>query len=279
MPSEETRRQRTYGSARPLESIAGSAEAAPSPTPTASWATALPWVEPPADATLTPLAADRSCDLAEDRAVPVSAPGYDELLAAANDANVTAVEKQLSGGASALDGDSAVVVSYNENGTAGAVWALGRTDGTWEQTAVVQTTAADQLGWGVAVRGDTFVVGAPGATAGREVGLIEGWMWAGRGEAVVVARDGPSSPWRQQAVLSPTVADDTADFGTSVAIAGECLALVRAQGPSGARSGRRSFGCPRRDRLAGRVKSVGNTVSFQEMVVRRVRQARRQPKQ
>lgn len=123
------------------ERAAPSAEAAPSPTPTASWATALPWVEPPADATLTPLAADRSCDLAEDRAVPVSAPGYDELLAAANDANVTAVEKQLSGGASALDGDSAVVVSYNEDGTAGAVWALGRTDGTWEQTAVVLSVA------------------------------------------------------------------------------------------------------------------------------------------
>ena len=89
-------------------------------------------------------------------------------------------------------------------------------------------TPADIYGWDVAIKGDTFVVGAPGYE-GKEVGLIEGWMWAGRGRAMVMAREDSSSPssWYRQAILSPNIAEDNADFGTSVDIAGEVLPRLK----------------------------------------------------
>jgi len=146
--------------------------------------------------------------------------------------NSTVVEKKLSGGASAFDGDNAVIVSYNADGLAGAVWALSKissSDGNdnrgWEQTAVVQTDDEDQLGWGVSIKGDIFAVGAPGHN-GTDIPLIQGWYWAGVGRAVIMAKneDG-SNGWYEQAVLEPGVADDNAAFGSTLDIA-ECGCLI-----------------------------------------------------
>jgi len=220
----------------------------PSPAPVAAvtampyveaFATAIPYVETliPDDVILTAVIVDRSCEYKKSQTVGVSAPSYENVPS--NNTNVTVVvEKKLSGGASAFDGNNAVVVSYNGNGTAGAVWALSRnddddgTDTSWEQTGVIQTNDEDQLGWDVAIKGDTFVVGAPGHK-GRDIPLIDGWYWAGRGVAIVMAKKvvgedyqdvdniSSGSSWYQEAILSPEVADDNAAFGTSVDIAGE----------------------------------------------------------
>lgn len=148
--------------------------------------------------------------------------------------NGTVVEKKLSGGNSAFDGDTAIIVSYNSDGTAGAVWVLGynNNNGTsqesWEQTGILQTEYEDQLGWSVAIKGNsTFVVGAPGYQ-GMEVPLpSDGWFWSGRGNAIVMTKidnddeDGGAT-WVRQDELIPISADDTAGFGNSVDIAGRC---------------------------------------------------------
>lgn len=78
---------------------------------------------------------------------------------------------------------------------------------------------------------------------GSEVWLIDSSHWAGRGLAMVMAKhtnknqeDGEdgmedmevsssSSSWYQQDILSPEVADDNCDFGSSVSIA-ECECLI-----------------------------------------------------
>ena len=168
------------------------------------------------------------------------------------------VEKKLSGGNSAFDGTNAIVVSYNSDGTAGAVWMLGYTantstnnstdnqqqqqqqqqQGMWEQTGILQTPYEDQLGWSVSIHGSTIVVGAPGYN-GKEVPLLisNGWYWSGRGNAIVMTKnedndnndnnDSSSSSnssgdvWvRQENELVPGEAEDTAGFGNSVDIAG-----------------------------------------------------------
>mmetsp|Transcript_14204 Transcript_14204/g.30860 ORF Transcript_14204/g.30860 Transcript_14204/m.30860 type:complete len:565 (+) Transcript_14204:84-1778(+) len=166
---------------------------------------------------LQPVVDDRgSCTYQKRQTVLVNAP--------VPTGNAT-VEKKLSGGASAFDGENAVIVSYNGDGTAGAVWALskGGDDNDWEQTAMVQTDEEDQLGWGISIKGDTFVVGAPGHE-GKDIPLIEGWYWAGTGRAVVMAKNDDGG-WDQQAILSPEVADDNAAFGSTVDIA-ECGCLI-----------------------------------------------------
>ncbi len=172
-----------------------------------------------------------SCAYIVNQTVFVVAPVL--LPDSSNAANSVIVEKKLSGGNSAFDDKNAVIVSYNSNGTAGAVWVLGynhnttgsqQQQGMWEQTGILQTDYEDQLGWSVAIKGNTFVVGAPGFQ-GREVPLTQsdGWYWSGRGNAIVMTKNddaGAGASWVRQKELIPGVADDTAGFGNSVDIAG-----------------------------------------------------------
>ena len=90
---------------------------------------------------------------------------------------------------------------------------------------MVQTNDPDQLGWDVSIKGETFVIGAPGHPEGREYPLIYGWYWAGRGRAMVMSRGEGGGGWSQQAMLSPGDADDNAAFGNTVDVAGECFLI------------------------------------------------------
>ncbi|KAL3766044.1 hypothetical protein ACHAWU_002759 [Discostella pseudostelligera] len=167
-----------------------------------------------------------------------------------NENGTVVVEKKLSGGNSAYFGDTAIIVSYNSDGTAGAVWVLDYSNtnnnngtttttttsqqqqGSWEQTGILQTEYEDQLGWSVAIKGNsTFVVGAPGYQ-GMEVPLpSDGWFWSGRGNAIVMTKiddddnGGGATSWVRQDELVPISANDTAGFGNSVDIA-ECECLI-----------------------------------------------------
>ncbi len=154
-----------------------------------------------------------SCTYQNHQTVAVSAPSPPD----------STIEKKLSGGTSAYDGNNAVIVSYNSDGSAGAVWALSKRSGEpdiWEQSSILQTSDSDQLGWSVSIKGDTFVVGAPGFE-GSDIPLVTSWYWAGRGKAMVMTRDESSGEWREEGVLLPSVADDNSDFGSTVDIAGE----------------------------------------------------------
>jgi len=216
------------------------------------------------DVAFPPPLVEHTCRYQKSSIVVVSAPSYDTLLSSSNgnasgnnaSNNITKVEKKLSGGASAAQGNDAIVVSYNVNGTEGAVWSLGR-DGSsnsgnnndndnennggsnspnnnnpnnndnneWSQTSTLQTIHPDQLGWDVSLSGRTFVVGAPGSR-GKEIYLNKyGWYWAGRGVAIVMNKNGNNGKWRRVDTLIPGVAEENADFGTSVGVA-ECECLI-----------------------------------------------------
>lgn len=127
------------------------------------------------------------------------------------------------GGANDFDGSNAVVVSYDESGDGnGAVWLLSEdgVTGLWEQIGYLQSSESEQFGWGAAIRGDTLVVGAPSSSGYLELTSMFDTMWVGRGRAVVIMKDA-SGVWTEQAVLSPSVADSNAGFGSAIAIAGE----------------------------------------------------------
>jgi len=98
-------------------------------------------------------------------------------------------------------------------------------------------TAADPLavifGYSVAISGDTIVVGSPweseaavgavSAPAPQPMPFANLYVAPGSGAAYVFVRDGTT--WTQQAYLKASNSDDVAQFGQSVAISGDTVAV------------------------------------------------------
>ncbi|HXN32351.1 MAG TPA: FG-GAP repeat protein [Polyangiaceae bacterium] len=117
----------------------------------------------------------------------------------------------------AIDGDTAVVGAWNDNGNKGAAYVFVRTGTTWSQQqelTAADGASGDQFGYAVAVSGNTALVGAVGRAANQ------GYVYA-------FARTG--SAWTQQQEL--TAADGAPEdcFGCTVAVRGG-TALVGAPG-------------------------------------------------
>jgi hypothetical protein len=136
----------------------------------------------------------------------------------------------------ALQGSTAVIgaalAQVGDNAHQGAVYVFTRTVDTWMQTQKLVAddgAASDQLGWSVALDGDTAVLGAPGTT------LAPGF---GAGAAYVFARSGDT--WTQTAKLTADdgAGDDGFGFGVAVhgttAIATSVNATVGANAVQGA---------------------------------------------
>ncbi|HXT41840.1 MAG TPA: Ig-like domain-containing protein [Candidatus Angelobacter sp.] len=123
------------------------------------------------------------------------------------------------GSAVAIDGDTAVVgVPFDSDAgfNAGAACVFIRSGSTWTQQA--KLTAADassgsEFGSAVAISGDTIVVGAPSTVSGG----------VNAGAAYVFVRSG--STWTQQTKLAPTDAIGNDQFGASVAVERDTLAI------------------------------------------------------
>lgn len=153
----------------------------------------------------------------------------------------------------ALDGDTLVVGApledSAETGTSGqgasngaidsgAAYVFTRTAGVWTQEAYLKasnTGAGDQFGWSVAISGDTLAVGAPlEDSAARTInGGVSDESDNGAsnaGAAYVFVRSGQA--WTQEAYVKPLNADPGDDFGVSVALSGDTLA-VGATGEAG----------------------------------------------
>ena len=143
----------------------------------------------------------------------------------------------------ALAGDTLVVGAYQERSSAvgvngdqadnsqpnaGAVYVFTRTAGLWTQQAYLKasnTNAVDGFGYSVALSGDTLVVGAPwessNATGVNGNQSDNSALYAG----AVYVFTRTAGVWTQQAYLKASNTDAGDNFGTSVTLSGETLAV------------------------------------------------------
>jgi trimeric autotransporter adhesin len=117
----------------------------------------------------------------------------------------------------------------NSMESSGAVYVFTRRGGTWRQQAYIKasnTGAGDEFGRSVALSDDTLAVGAPfEASNGRGVNSgAEADNSALRAGAVYVfARHGDT--WHQQAYIKASDTESRDNFGASVALNGDTLAV------------------------------------------------------
>ena len=161
----------------------------------------------------TPVIVDNTCTFQKVQTVKVTAP-----VPIGNNT----IQKKLSGGTSSYDTNNALIVSYNSDGTAGAVWTItkeGDNANSWDQTGILQTNDEDQLGWSVSIKNTMAVVGAPGHNGQEKVQMSPpfDWYWAGKGKAIVMSQQ--DGEWIEEAVLLPNDEfdiDDNSAFGSTV---------------------------------------------------------------
>jgi hypothetical protein len=127
----------------------------------------------------------------------------------------------------------------NDASSSGAVYVFTRTGTSWSQQAYVKasnTDSSDRFGESLSLHEHTLAVGAPGEkSSARGINGDESLNDAFRAGAVYVfTRDG--STWSQQAYIKASNADPDDDFGFSVSVAGDGLA-VGASGEASAATG------------------------------------------
>lgn len=140
-------------------------------------------------------------------ALPGSALALEQKLLAGDGA-----ENDRFGDAVAIDGDTAVVGAFNDEGGRGAVYVFKRAGDSWMQTSKLTASdgaAGDRLGISVAIDGDTIVAGAPGNDAVR-------------GSAYTFARAGAAAR-TETAKLTASDGAGADQLGESVAIDGDTI--------------------------------------------------------
>ncbi len=117
----------------------------------------------------------------------------------------------------AVFGDTAIVGApekkVGNNEKQGAAYVFVRNGGTWAQQAKLMASdgaAYDWFGSGIAISGDTVIIGAVGAPAGQ-------YVW--EGAAYVFVRAGEA--WVEQAKLTAPDANSRTEFGASVSLSGD----------------------------------------------------------
>ncbi len=137
------------------------------------------------------------------------------------------------GGAVGIDGDGA----DNSRPDSGAVYVFLRSGATWAQQAYVKasnTDAGDQFGFSVALFGDTLAAGAATeSSSATGIGGAQLDNLASHSGAVYVFTRG-GGPWTQQAYLKASNTDANDQFGISVALADDRLAVGAVGESSGA---------------------------------------------
>lgn len=128
------------------------------------------------------------------------------------------------GSASGVNGDTGSV----DAPWSGAAYIFRRRDGAWMPEAYLKphrTAPDDNFGSSVAISGDTVVIGAPfeDGGAGGVNNFDEGAVLYNSGAAYVFVRQ--DGVWSQQAYLKASNLDDADQFGTSVAISGDVIAV------------------------------------------------------
>ncbi|MDH4081326.1 MAG: cadherin-like beta sandwich domain-containing protein [Nitrospira sp.] len=138
----------------------------------------------------------------------------------------------LAVGAVAEDGNATGVggnEADNSASTSGAVYVFTRTGTTWTQQAYIKasnTGAGDQFGINVAIAGDTLAVGAhmeDGNGTGVNSGVEADNSATDSGAVYVFTRTGTT--WAQQAYIKAFNTGGGDQFGRSVAVSGDTLAV------------------------------------------------------
>jgi hypothetical protein len=147
----------------------------------------------------------------------------------------------LFGSSIALSGDTLAVGAPDEDGStveqnddlafnSGAVYVFARdAGGAWSQQAYVKASNIDDLdlfGTSVALSGDTLAVGATGEASGATgVGGDQSDESEGRSGAVYVFTRNAGGNWFPQAYIKASNTETLDEFGTSVALSGDTLAV------------------------------------------------------
>ncbi len=147
------------------------------------------------------------------------------------------------GGSVAVSGDKVIVGAIGESSDAtgvngnqsdntaadsGAAYVFVRSGSTWTQQAYLKasnTEFDDQFGWSVAVSGNTVIVGAveeDSSATGVNGNQSSNSAYAA-GAAYVFVRSGMT--WSQQAYLKASNTDSFDEFGRSVAVSGDTVAI------------------------------------------------------
>lgn len=139
-----------------------------------------------------------------------------------------------------VSGDTVVVGAFGEDSSttavnsrpndnaadSGAAYVFIRNGSTWTQQAylkVSNTGAGDNLGWSVAISGDTVVLGAPAEDgSGTGVNSASNESAAGAGAAYIFARSG--TVWSQEAYLKASNTGANDRFGYAVSVSGNTVA-------------------------------------------------------
>ncbi len=194
--------------------------------------------------------ANTRCDDACTAAFDVTCAQFEEgYLKASN----TGIDDQF-GYPVSLSGDTLAVGAWGESSAAtgvngdqssnaatysGAVYVFTRSAGVWTQQAYLKasnTDSGDQFGYSVSLSGDTLAVGAwyeDSAATGRN-GDQSSNAASQSGAVYVFTRS--AGVWTQQAYLKASNTDSGDQFGYSVSLSGDTLA-VGAWGESGAATG------------------------------------------
>ena len=110
----------------------------------------------------------------------------------------------------------------------GAVYVFTRSGTTWSQQAYLKasnTDAQDNFGYSVSLSGDTLAVGASyeSSNATDVNGIQSDNSASGSGAVYIFTRSGRT--WSQQAYLKASNTDVSDDFGDSVSLSGDTLAV------------------------------------------------------
>ncbi len=127
------------------------------------------------------------------------------------------VSGDLFGNSVSIDGNTAIIGAFGDDGYIGSAYMFEKVDGEWTEVAKLTTTSGEQFGSSVSVSGKTAIVGASG----------DDFFGTDSGSAYVFEKMG--GVWARRAwLLAPDGATDDY-FGNSVSLSGD-TAIVGAWG-------------------------------------------------
>jgi hypothetical protein len=128
------------------------------------------------------------------------------------------------GRALALDGDTLVTNATLDD----AVYVFERSNGTWSRSAILQPAnhaSDDGFGRSVSLQGDTLVVGAMFEDSTQGIGA-DGSDNSGQNRGAAYVFERSNGTWTESFYLKPSTQDDNDQFGQTVVIDGDTIAVT-----------------------------------------------------